>query len=1188
MATILIVDDRPANRDFLVTLLGYSGHRLLQASDGAEALAIAMVERPNLVIADILMPTMDGFELVRQIRATLSIADTPVIFCTAHYHEREAHVLAQLCGVSQVLTKPAEPEAVLSAVATALGASTSSQPARPVDEFDREHVRLLTDKLSEKANDLKTTVERLSAMVDLNLQLASETDLRKLIQSFGHATREIVGARYSITGILSADGKRFQFLFTSGINAEAAVRLGSPDPHSEPLRSILKDSPSVRLHNSGGDPVALGLSASHPAVHAWLGASIASPNRIYGFISLIDKIGVNEFSPEDERLARILAAQAGRIYQNGSLYSEVLRHAADLEREISARIQTEKELANRVRQGILIAEVDAALTQSETQTEMLERCARALSSHFEYAPVQIWTVNPAEQVLELKTGTGLSERADDAQIEATQGRLALGVSVIGEIASQRSPYFTNDVQNDQILAGSEWANREGMVSFAGYPLLVKGDLTGVLAVMAAHPIPSEATSLIQTISDKIALGIERYRAHEELRERDEHIRLLLDSTAEAIYGIDQEGRCTFANLACARLLGYPDTSYLIGKDMHALVHHSRADGTPYPAEECKIFQAFRESREVHVEDEVFWRADGSCFPAEYWSHPVHRQDRVAGSVINFIDTTERRELEQQYRRAQQRLSHVVASSPTVLLTLTMSSQRVKGISWISDNLVDVFGYPPDVALGSEWWESNIHGDDLERVRSQTSAALIELGHTSQEYRFRHADGMYRWVRSDFRLIRDEARSPLEAVGAWSDISTRKHAEEEQSRLREQLEQARRLESLGQLSGGIAHDFNNLLGVVIGSAELLQGDLPRNSELRRYTGDILNAAQRAAELTQQLLAFSRQQVFEPTILKLNALVQDFAKMLRRVIPENIEIRTLLKTTGSIRGHAGQIERVIMNLAVNARDAMPRGGQLTIETADVELDEQYALQHAEVTPGPHVMLAVTDTGSGMTREVQAHMFEPFFTTKERGKGTGLGLGTVHGIVKQGGGSIFLYSEPGRGTTVKIYFPRVNNGIETNRVRFSANEMPRGRETILLAEDESTLRSIVGDMLTGLGYTVLTAETGEEALVIAGAYKPPIHLLVTDLIMPGIGGRELADRLTDTRPGMRVLYVSGYTDDTVITQAVFSSQVAFLQKPFALMDLAQKLRAVLATDPPDVGPEQGGENEARRSTNDHDSGS
>ena len=705
MATILIVDDRPVNRDFLVALLGHGGHRLLQASDGAEALATARVERPDLVIADILMPTMDGFELVRQLRADPAIAQTPLIFCTAYYHEHEVRALALTCGVSSVITKPLEPEAVLSAVEAALGRIQSAAPAPAAEDFGRDHMRLLMDKLSEKADDLRATNERLSALVELSVQLGSELDPRLLLQKFGHAARKIIGARYSVTGILDVDGARLQSFHTSGMDAETAARLGSPDPRTGVLRTVLREGRCVRMSNPGGDPAALGFSRLRPPIHAWLGAPIASPSRIYGYIGLIDKIGLDEFSEEDERLASILAAQVGRVYQNGSLYADALRHASDLEREMAAHERAEKALAERVRQGFLVGEVGAALTRSDTVREMLQVCAQALVRHLDVAFARIWTFNDAQSILELKASAGLY-----THIDGPHSRVPISELKIGRIAKERTPHLTNDVTTDPAVSDKEWAKREGMVAFAGYPLLVEERLVGVVGMFARRPLDAATLDAVGAVAQQIALGVERNRvvtarraAEEALREREEHIRLLLDSTAEAIYGIDLAGCCTFANPASARLLGYADPSQLLGRNMHALVHHTRRDGTPYPVEECRIFWAFLRNQGSHVDDEVLWRADGSSFPAEYWSHPICRDGPVVGSVVTFLDITERKRLEDQFRRAERRLREVVVSSPAVLFTLAIAEEEVQSITWTSDNLREILGYPPEVAIGSDWW-----------------------------------------------------------------------------------------------------------------------------------------------------------------------------------------------------------------------------------------------------------------------------------------------------------------------------------------------------------------------------------------------------------------------------------------------------------------------------------------------------
>jgi PAS domain S-box-containing protein len=392
-----------------------------------------------------------------------------------------------------------------------------------------------------------------------------------------------------------------------------------------------------------------------------------------------------------------------------------------------------------------------------------------------------------------------------------------------------------------------------------------------------------------------------------------------------------------------------------------------------------------------------------------------------------------------------------------------------------------------------------------------------------------------------------------AIAFVSDISERK-------RLEEQFMHAQKMEAVGRLAGGVAHDFNNMLTVISGYSRMTLDELAPVDPLREYAEECLKAAERAGALTSQLLAFSRRQIMQPRIISPNAVIGQAEKMLHRLIGEDVRlVLGLQPDVGNIRADPGHVEQAIMNLAVNARDAMPLGGQLTIETANVHLDENYARSHMGVHPGEFVMIAVSDNGTGMDAATRQRIFEPFFTTKEKGKGTGLGLATVYGIVKQTGGDIWVYSEPGKGSTFKLYFPRIADPAE-NTAAAPAESFEGERETILVVEDEKAVRDLTVRMLERLGYHILTAGGGDEAIEIAKTHPGEISLLLTDVVMPNMSGRQLADALANHRPDMKVLYLSGYTEDTIVTHGVLEQGVEFLPKPFSREVLGKKLREVL----------------------------
>ncbi len=480
--------------------------------------------------------------------------------------------------------------------------------------------------------------------------------------------------------------------------------------------------------------------------------------------------------------------------------------------------------------------------------------------------------------------------------------------------------------------------------------------------------------------------------------------------------------------------------------------------------------------------------------------------------------------------------------------------RSRSILW-SAECSRICGIDPQIAPTLEAILAQVHPDERARVYEAMEASVATGAEYDVEHRIVRPDGNIRILHAHGEGIRDDSGALVSITGTVQDIT-------EHRRLEEQFQVSQKLESVGRLAGGVAHDFNNLLTVINGYSELLLGQLEPVDPLRGPIEEISRAGERAAGLTQQLLAFSRRQVLQPRVLDLNAVLGDTGNMLRRLIGEDIELITTLPAgIGRVMADAGQVHQVLMNLVVNARDAMPGGGRLLIETANVDLDSVYAEKHPAVKPGPYVMLAVSDTGIGMDEATQAHLFEPFFTTKATGAGTGLGLSTVYGIVKQSNGSVWVYSEVGKGTTVKVYLPRVD--AETTDAaapqRPAAGEL-RGSETVLVVEDQAEVRALAREILTTYGYRVLEAANAGEALLLSERYAGPIHLMLTDVIMPGITGRELASRLSGVRPEMKIMFMSGYTDNVLLQGGVLDPGAGYVQKPFTPEKLLGPVRAVL----------------------------
>ena len=659
-----------------------------------------------------------------------------------------------------------------------------------------------------------------------------------------------------------------------------------------------------------------------------------------------------------------------------------------------------------------------------------------------------------------------------------------------------------------------------------------------------------ATTIVQLADGPCTAGFltditQRKRAEEALRESEARYRTLVDASPDAITMTDLQGTLILSNPQNARLYGYDDPQAMQGINVFDLVASEDRQRA------MKDAQKTLDAGGVTSIEYMLLRKDGSRFPAGVSTSLLRDAGGTPAAVIGITrDISKRKQAEEALRVSEERYRRIVDTANEGIWSVNWKLRT----TFVNDAFARMLGFAPEEMLGAPA-ETFTFPEDREEFRKHMS---IRRKGISEQYerRFRRKDGRECWCLVSGAPILDSDGRFAGSFGMLTDVTERRHLEE-------QLRQSQKMEAVGRLAGGVAHDFNNLLTVILGYSDvLLQGLEP--GPLLEATQEVRRAGERAAALTRQLLAFSRKQTLVPEVLDLGNVVSGLSTMVERLIGEDVKVSVVVSPgLGRVKADRGQLEQVVMNLAVNARDAMPKGGSLIFELQNVVLDDAYAATHVEVEPGPYVLLAISDTGTGMDAETQKRIFEPFFTTKETGKGTGLGLSTVYGIVRQSGGSIDVYSEPGQGTTFKVYLPRFAGNAAVPRAVSAINPALRdASETVLVVEDEAAIRQLTKLILQKAGYTVLLAESPVAAERIAGSHPGPIHLMLTDVVMPGMRGPELAERLLRLRPDLRVLYMSGYTDNAIAHHGLLDAGTEFLQKPFTPAALGRKVREVLDT--------------------------
>jgi len=785
-------------------------------------------------------------------------------------------------------------------------------------------------------------------------------------------------------------------------------------------------------------------------------------------------------------------------------------------------------LVNESGEVILVADHVRDITESQRAAEALRESEARFKTLFEHAPDAFFLMNQQGKFLDVNRS--VEELSGYDREEA-----------IGQ--DYRELGFFDEQQNlmaQTLLSQGVDGIPMGPVEFS----LRRKDGGVVFIEIKGLPMRIQGESLLLGIARDITA---RKRAEAALRDSEERYRTLFETSPDALIVMDLDMNLIMANQRSMEMIGYDSLEQAMsrrGIDNFAWEDRPRVMATVKEMMATGRTQTF---------ETTMVRRDGARFPSLNSAALIQDAAGNPQAILGVArDITGIKETEADLRESMQKFRLI---SETIQDVFWISTPGIEKMVYVSPAYEEIWGRPlAELVQSPQTFLEGVHPEDREQVRAEILANEACGTPWSHEYRVVKPDGAVRWIQGRGFPVQDDQGRIIWYTGVATDVTERKTLEQ-------QFLQAQKMEAVGRLAGGVAHDFNNLLMAIMGYGELMRSKVNQKDPLYGHLENIIKAGDKAVALVQQLLAFSRRQIVHPQLIDLRQVLVDLEPMLRRLIGEDIELEILTgPRPAAMRGDSGHLGQVIMNLVVNARDAMPRGGRLTIEAAAVDFSLGCHTRFGLTPPGAYVALKVRDTGEGMDEATQARIFEPFFSTKEPGKGTGLGLSTVYGIVKQSGGYLDVDSEPGKGSAFIIHLPRLEAPVQQPKVTMAIIEGLRGEETILLVEDEDVLRIMLAKFLRLYGYAVLEARHGGEALLICERHQGPIHLLVTDVVMPQMSGRELADRLAPLRREMQVLYMSGYTDDEVVHHGVRDSSVSFLQKPFKPIELARQVRGIL----------------------------